>query len=106
MIAADSKRVNGLPPGPSGSTIAGMRWLGLILRNSGLNWSPAPISIGITLYGMPSSSSAICTLWPLGVAQVQTSSIAHPPPGLAASRNDVIAGAAMQSRALGSNTDG
>src|SRR6266446_7379467 len=28
---------------------------------------------------MPSSSSAICTLWPLGVGQVQTSSIAHSP---------------------------
>jgi hypothetical protein len=25
----------GLPPGPSGSTIAGIRLLGLILRNSG-----------------------------------------------------------------------
>src|SRR5258707_1049993 len=43
-----------------------MRWLGLILRNSGLNWSPAPISIGITLYARPSSSSAMCTLWPFG----------------------------------------
>src|SRR6266851_3207215 len=79
MIAADSNNVNGLPPGPSGSTIAGMRWLGLIFRNSGLNWSPAPISIGITLYGRPSSSSAICTLWPFGVGQVQTSSIAPSP---------------------------
>src|SRR5216683_6916965 len=86
MIAADSNRVNGFPPGPSGSTIAGMRWLGLIFRNSGLNWSPAPISIGITLYARPSSSSAMCTLWPFGVGQVQTSSIA-PSPACAAGIN-------------------
>src|SRR5690242_7012526 len=33
----------------------------------------------MTLYGISSSSSAICTLWPLGVAQVQRSIIAHPP---------------------------
>src|SRR5580692_1420248 len=77
MIAADSKRVNGLPPGPSESTIAGMRWLGVILRNSGLNWSPAPILTGITLYSRPNSSSAMCTLWPLGVGHDQTSSIGN-----------------------------
>src|SRR5580704_10527165 len=75
MIAADSKSVKGFPPGPSESTIAGMRWFGVILRNSGLNWSPAPILIGITWYSRPSSSSAICTLWPFGVGQDQTSSI-------------------------------
>ena len=39
----------GLPPGPSWSTIAGILLLGLILRNSGLNWSPTPMSIGCTL---------------------------------------------------------
>src|ERR1051326_8223163 len=75
MIAADSNSVNGLPPGPSESTIAGMRWLGLIFRNSGLNWSPAPISTGIILYSRRSSSSAICTLWPFGVGHDQTSNI-------------------------------
>src|SRR5580704_8579976 len=75
MIAADSKSVKGFPPGPSESTIAGMRWFGVILRNSGLNWSPAPILTGITLYSRPSSSRAICTLWPFGVGQDQTSSI-------------------------------
>src|SRR5580700_10366013 len=78
MIAADSKSVKGFPPGPSGSTIAGMRWFGVILRNSGLNWSPAPILIGMILYSRPNSSSAICTLWPLGVGQDQTSSMVIP----------------------------
>src|ERR1700745_3305080 len=78
-IARDSNRVKGLPPGPSGSTIAGIRWLGVIFRNSGLNWSPPPILTGITLYCRPSSSSAICTLWPFGVGQVQTSNIGNSP---------------------------
>ena len=55
--------------------MAGMRWFGVIARNSGLNWSPLPMLIGITLYGSPSSSSAMCTLWPFGVGQVQTSII-------------------------------
>ena len=49
MIAADSNSLSGLPPGPSGSTIAGMRWFGVIARNSGLNWSPLPMLIGMTL---------------------------------------------------------
>src|SRR4051794_27157907 len=53
-----------------------MRWFGVILRNSGLNWSPAPILTGITRYSSPSSSSAICTLWPFGVGQLHSSSIA------------------------------
>jgi len=47
-IAPDSKTLIGLPPGPSGSTIAGMRLLGLILRKSGLNCSPFEILIGWT----------------------------------------------------------
>ena len=38
------------PSGSSWSTIAGMRLFGLIARNSGLNWSPLPILIGITRY--------------------------------------------------------
>src|SRR5947199_1456825 len=52
-----------------------MRWFAVIFRNSGLNWSPAPILTGITLYSRPSSSSAICTLWPFGVGQEYSSSI-------------------------------
>jgi hypothetical protein len=36
------------PPGASWSTIAGMRLFGLMARNSGLNWSPAPMFTGIT----------------------------------------------------------
>src|SRR5271169_3624003 len=96
-MAADSNKVNGLPPGPSESTIAGMRWLGVIFRNSGLNWSPAPISTGITLYSRPSSSSAICTFWPFGVGQLHTSNIGYPWVALCG-HNDVIASAAKQSR--------
>ena len=41
-----------------------------------MNWSPAPILTGITRYSSPSSSSAICTLWPFGVGQLHNSSIA------------------------------
>src|SRR5665213_230849 len=52
-----------------------MRWLGVIARNSGLNWSPAPILTGITLYSRPNSSRAMCTLWPFGVGHDQTSII-------------------------------
>src|SRR5260370_488602 len=55
-----------------------MRWLGLIFRNSGLNWSPAPISIGITLYARPSCSSAMCTLWPFGAVQDLTGIVDRP----------------------------
>src|SRR5690348_510004 len=56
-----------------------MRWFGVILRNSGLNWSPAPILTGMMLYSSPNSSSAICTFWPFGVGQDQTSSIGLSP---------------------------
>ena len=34
-------------PGPSGSTMAGILLFGLIARNSGLNWSPAPMLTGM-----------------------------------------------------------
>src|SRR4051812_38375255 len=44
-------------PGPSWSTIAGILLLGEMARNSGLNCSPLPISIGCTLYSRPVSSS-------------------------------------------------
>src|SRR5260370_7797806 len=73
----DSKGGDGVAAGPSVVTIAGMRWFAVIFRNSGLNWSPAPILTGITLYSRPSSSSAMCTLWPLGVGQLHTSIIAQ-----------------------------
>ena len=46
-MAPDSKTEIGLPPGPSGSMIAGMRLLGEIARNSGLNWSPVPMLTGL-----------------------------------------------------------
>ena len=46
-MAPDSKIEIGLPPGPSGSTIAGMRLLGEIFRKSGLNWSPREMFTGI-----------------------------------------------------------
>jgi hypothetical protein len=36
-MAPDSKIEMGLPPGPSGSTIAGILLFGLIFRNSDLN---------------------------------------------------------------------
>jgi hypothetical protein len=46
-IAPDSNSDIGLPPPVgSGSTIAGMRLLGEIARNSGLNWSPLPMFTG------------------------------------------------------------
>ena len=66
-------------PGPSGSTIAGILLFGLIARNSGLNWSPAPMSTGIARYARPHSSSMMWTLWPFGVAHEYTSIIASHP---------------------------
>src|SRR5580658_2405704 len=72
-IAPDSKMLIGVPPGPSGSTIAGMRLFGLIFRNSGLNCSPVPMFTGCTVYGNPISSSATLILRPLGVFQAQSS---------------------------------
>jgi hypothetical protein len=49
--------------------IAGMRLLGLIARNSGLNWSPRPMFTGIIRYWRPHSSSMIATFQPFGVGQ-------------------------------------
>ena len=46
-MAPDSKIEIGLPPGPSGSTIAGMRLFGEIFRKSGLNCSPLEMFTGI-----------------------------------------------------------
>ena len=42
-MAPDSNTDIGCPPGPSGSTIAGMRLLGLMARNPGSNCSPRPM---------------------------------------------------------------
>ena len=39
-MARGLEQLSGFPPGPSGSTMAGMRWFGVIARKSGLNWSP------------------------------------------------------------------
>ncbi len=69
-MAPDSNIAIGLPSGPSSSTIAGILLFGLIARKSGLNWSPAPMSMAWTVYGSPHSSSMMWTLWPLGVGQV------------------------------------
>jgi hypothetical protein len=59
----------GCPSGPSGSTIAGMRLLGLIFRNSGVNCSPLPMFTGTMRYGTPVSSKKIVIFHPFGVGQ-------------------------------------
>src|SRR2546422_2786255 len=69
QMAPDSNTEIGFPPGPSGSTIAGMRLFGEIARNSGLNWSPWPMLTGYTTYGSPHSSSMIEIFQPFGVGQ-------------------------------------
>ncbi len=48
-MAPDSKTEIGLPPGPSGSTIAGMRLLGAIFRKPSVNCSPLPMFTGISV---------------------------------------------------------
>ncbi len=68
-MAPDSKIEIGFPPGPSRSTIAGMRLFGEIFRKSGLNCSPLEMFTGISLYGRPHSSSMIEILKPFGVGQ-------------------------------------
>ena len=68
-MAPDSKTEIGLPPGPSRSTIAGMRLLGEIARNSGLNCSPLAMLTGIMRYGSRHSSSMMEILKPFGVGQ-------------------------------------
>ncbi len=68
-MAPDSKIEIGLWPGPSGSTMAGMRLFGAIFRKSGLNCSPLEMFTGIRLYGVPHSSSMIDILKPFGVGQ-------------------------------------
>ena len=45
MIAPDSKMAKS---SSCVSTMAGMRWFEVMARNSGLNWSPAPMSTGTT----------------------------------------------------------
>ena len=68
-MAPDSKIEIGLPPGPSGSTIAGMRLFGEIFRKSGLNCSPLRNIHRDHVYGSPHSSSMIEILKPFGVGQ-------------------------------------
>jgi hypothetical protein len=46
-----------------------MRLFGLIARNSGSNWSPLPMLIGLTSYGSSSSSRAMLIFQPFGVGQ-------------------------------------
>src|SRR5712675_1608043 len=64
-----------LPPGPSGSTIAGILLFGLIARNAGAICSPLVILTGKTWYGSPISSSATLILRPFGVFQVWSSMV-------------------------------
>ena len=52
-----------------GSTMAGMRLLGEIARNSGVNCSPFWMSTYFTVYGSPVSSSMMEIFQPLGVGQ-------------------------------------
>jgi hypothetical protein len=56
-----------LPPGPSGSRIAGIFPFGLSERNSGVFWSSLPKSMVCGSYGSPISSSMIDTFTPFGV---------------------------------------
>src|SRR3954465_10071114 len=72
-MAPLSKMLIGLPSGPSGSTMAGMRLLGLMARNSGVNCSPMPMFTHFSSYGRTISSSAMVMLRPFGVGQKQTS---------------------------------
>ena len=63
----DSNSGSGLPPGPSGSRIAGILPFGFSERNSGVFWSSLLKSTRCTSYGSPISSSMIETLTPFGV---------------------------------------
>src|ERR1700730_1014454 len=55
------------------STIAGIRPLGQIFKNSGFFWSPAARLILWTLYGRPTSSRKTDTFQPFGVDAVYRS---------------------------------
>jgi hypothetical protein len=48
-MAPDSKIDSGRPSGPSGSTMAGMRPLGLMAWKAGANCSPVPMFTGFIL---------------------------------------------------------
>ena len=69
MAPVSNTGTGGPPPGGSWSIMAGMRLLGLIFRNSGLNWSPLPMFTGTSVYGSPHSSSMMLIFQPLGVGQ-------------------------------------
>jgi hypothetical protein len=66
-MAPDSNRASGLPPGPSGSRIAGIFPFGFSVRYSGVQLSFLVMSIRCASYGRPISSSMIETFTPLGV---------------------------------------
>ena len=72
-MAPLSKTLIRSPPGPSGSTIAGILLFGLMARNEGSNCLSLVMSIGWTVYGSPISSSATLILRPFGVFQVCSS---------------------------------
>ena len=66
-IAPDSKSASGLPPGPSGSMIAGIFWYGFNEAISGERCSSRSNATRCGSYGSPVSSRKIATLTPLGV---------------------------------------
>jgi hypothetical protein len=69
-MAPDSKTEMGLPLSfGRWSTMAGIRLLGEIARNSGLNCSPLLILTGTIRYESSASSKKIVILCPLGVVQ-------------------------------------
>ena len=72
-MAPDSKTLTGSPPGPSGSTIAGILPFGLIFRNSGSNCCRVRRSTILTVYGSAISSSATLILRPFGVSKACSS---------------------------------
>src|SRR5579871_4962250 len=68
-MAPDSNRGSGLPPGPLGSSMAGILLLGLSERNSAESWSLASNRTRCGSYGSPVSSSITETFTPFGVGR-------------------------------------
>ena len=66
----DSKTETGRPSGPSWSRMAGILLLGLIFRNSGVNWSPLSRLRKCSVYASPHSSNMMWIFWPFGVVAV------------------------------------
>ena len=69
-MAPDSNTAIGLPPGPSGSTMAGMRlcWA-RPTENAAWNCSPRLMLTGLTTIGSRHSSSMMLILMPFEVGQ-------------------------------------